>query len=306
MQEAVEKLLARRRFLDGEKSIFLDELKNLMQSNGYDAVVSRDKSGSVTSSNILFGPIHTAKAVIVTYYDTPQRMPKILQYTPLNMQRKVVNNFLLRSMKEFVTIVIGIMLFLLTLALFWSNNSLEIMDVVAVFIILLAMVFIKTAIQLPSKYSAKRNNSSVALMLDVMLELSAQERDKVAFAFVDNGTMDMQGDRIFSETLVQLGLEIPVIMLDAVGANEPLLLQYLASTKSLAQRVGIDAQLEPAVEGLKSTIHCYQNALLLTRGTKIKKDYVIRGVNTNKDTVVDTQQMQSARTALLQIIRKII
>lgn len=207
-----------RRFFKREKLLFLSVLKKEMDSFGYPTKVVQDQTRmmgeKVLYQNLYAGDLNQAKTVFVTYYDTPARDFNKDPYQPFNLKRTSFLSVFLPTLLISIILLTGF--YFLLYPMIKEAGMLSFSGAVAfVFFFLGFMLLTRYRSGLPRRENYVRNTSSI-LALRRFAELHQGEY-KYAFAFVDAGTTNRNGEKMLASLLEDK--KVKIINLDAVAAS---------------------------------------------------------------------------------------
>lgn len=173
-----------------QKTAFIEYVNTLCEKWGYAARVEK---GTFGARNIVVGDPTRAKVVYTAHYDTCPVLPFPNFITPkcitvyLLYQIAIVLGFLVAA-----AVIGGALGFLLATLEFGADIAFWATEIV--YFALLLVLFAGPA----NKHTANDNTSGVTLLIDIMRELPADERDSVAFVFFDLEEMGLFGSMSFA------------------------------------------------------------------------------------------------------------
>lgn len=207
---------------NAQKEAFLAYLCPLLQKNGYEASVVREK-GLTKSRNVVVGDLDRAKVVYTAHYDTCAVLPFPNFITP----RSPLWYGLYQILIVLLIVTLGILAELLLL-LFWPEAPLGL----AIGLVYLVMLFCFWWMLCggANKHSANDNTSGVATLLSLLLELPAELRDDVCVIFFDNEEKGLCGSGALAKRCKNAQKHALVVNFDCVGDGESL---HFFPTKAL-------------------------------------------------------------------------
>lgn len=173
-----------------QKTAFIEYVNTLCEKWGYAARVEK---GTFGARNIVVGDPARAKVVYTAHYDTCPVLPFPNFITPkcitvyLLYQIAIVLGFLVAA-----AVIGGALGFLLATLEFGADIAFWATEIV--YFALLLLFFAGPA----NKHTANDNTSGVTLLIDIMRDLPAEERETVAFVFFDLEEMGLFGSSAFA------------------------------------------------------------------------------------------------------------
>lgn len=179
-------------------------------------VVEYGKTKKSASRNVYVGNVEKANKIICTYYDTPPQ--SLGDYTMFNPQKQGKQTLKFIAITSILMIAVGV---LGTLAYMNFVNSpfnlSSSLTILAIIIFGIYFYFLGKVTQgLSNRKTLIRNTSSMLAMLEMIKEIDNQ---KIAFAFIDEGSYGEHGLEIMQQTVNK---KANYFLLDCVGAAAPL------------------------------------------------------------------------------------
>lgn len=172
------------------------------------------------------GDILHSDYLCVTYYDTPVKNFVRTEYLPFDQEQLKVRtrwNYLIPMF------LISIFFLIYTVKILVPTLQKGIKDIpgiialVIVFLVMMILVKISQYGGIPSRDVFKTNTSSVITLINLAENLTAEQRKKVSFAFVDFGTMNYIGYHVLKEILGNKKCKI--IFLDNISEGDLVLVE---------------------------------------------------------------------------------
>jgi len=229
-----------------QKTAFIEWLTESLQKEGIECRV--ESGGMARSRNIIVGDVASAKTVFAAHYDTAPLMPFPNFITPCNPVATVLYMLLIAA--GTVLLMGGFR---------WAVGLL-IADPAIVSILSLAFIWFIVGMLLFGKanpHTANDNTSGVITLCEIMLALSPEQREKVAFVFFDNEEIGLVGSAFFARKHKKEMREKPLINFDCVSDGDHLLM--LRSRKM--RKSAFDALLTEAFSSRDNvTVHFVSTA----------------------------------------------
>ncbi len=210
-----------KRVSKNQKIRFLSTLATDFKNLGFEkSKIYKKKYKQKESYISVIGDLDKSKYLISTYYDTPSISFIGDIYEPFNDDKLKK----LSKINYLIPIIVSIFLFVMYVYYLLTptiNDNLftfkDILVLIGVFILMSIIVRIANYSGIPKKNNLVRNTSSILAMYKIAEKLNDYDRKKVAFAFVDFGTVDYFGYEILKGLISDHKHE--VILLDSVGAG---------------------------------------------------------------------------------------
>lgn len=212
-----------------QKQAFRAYLVEALVGEGIEVRLESQK-GFLPMTNIVIGSPAQARILIGAHYDTPALMP-----LPYIMPR----NFLLMLLSQLLLVALPLAAGLLLGGLAGRLSdipSLPITVFMAVWLLFLAALVLGP----PNKHNANDNSSGVLGVVETLLALRPEEREKVCFVLFDHEESGLVGSsQFYAAHRREIGLT-PLVNLDCIGDGEAIILV-------VSSKVRKDAQLYPAI-----------------------------------------------------------
>lgn len=276
---------------------------------GLNASVSEDHG----HKNIVIGNAETAKVIFTAHYDTPWQSPW-------------PNLMLPKDKALFWIYQIGMLIpFLLvsslTAFLVMRYVKLDYSQTVNRLIPLYAYLFTYYALFFlfirgrKNRKNYNDNTSGVAAVLSVAKGLKPEARDKAAFILFDNEERGKKGSKAFARAHKEIYLHTPIINFDCVGLGS----SFVVIEREAFKAKEVYDAFRRAYSGLNDVhflsekkAHANSDqtsfklgiAVMACKKTKRGILYVDR-IHTNKDTVVDAENLNSLKNCSLEFIESL-
>lgn len=284
-----------------QKLAFISLLKN-----NYNITI--EEGGFLHNRNIVIGDVDKAKIIMGAHYDTCAKLPFPNFITPKNIFIYILYNLL-----------ICIPFFLMS-GLFYYFISFIINDSELVFylsdIFLLVMLIGGLLIGIPNKHTANDNTSGVITLLELMDNLTEEEKSKIAFVFFDNEENGLFGSSYFARVHKKELRDKLMINFDCVSDGDNLLVvQNKRAEKEygdIVKQSFIDCK-NKKVYLEKTTTAFYPsdqmnfpNNIAIAFLNKGKFGLYMNKIHTKKDTIFDESNIQYLVTCIKTFINKLI
>ncbi len=214
-----------------QKTAFIEYVKNISKSYGYDFKVEK---GSFGARNIVIGDADNAKVLYTAHYDTCARLPFPNFITPKNFLIYLLYQFLIVGVFFIILFSLGF-LSGLTLSFLPINEDISYALIsflpTVIYFILIYLLLCGPA----NKNTANDNTSGVTTLLDIMRELPQDQKSKVAFVFFDLEEAGLIGSSSFASKHKNIKKNSLVINFDCVSDGETILFALKKTTKKYAE-----------------------------------------------------------------------
>ncbi|NTW95793.1 MAG: hypothetical protein HGB31_04145 [Erysipelotrichaceae bacterium] len=285
-----------------QKKLVLTAIHQDFSAFGYEVKGITEKRKGRVSLNIQIGDLHQAKTLIVAPYDMPPRRFFSKGYHPFREE----DSYLLKIFSENI-LALGSILLAFGAFLITSNInailSYVVLGLFTAFILTLTLVF---PTGLSCNYTANKNNSSLAVMLNMAERLKG--RKDIAFVLLDHVSLNHHGELMLSTLLTKSNLNPMIIYLDCVGYGNVAVLSGSAENQVLAKKLSALAK-EPVRfetktytqnEILLSTLNRFPKALYVSVGILKGKHWSVPKVRTPKDNEISDEVIQSITHVLVE------
>lgn len=210
---------SRVRVSKNQKIRFLSTLMDEFKVLGFDKCkLYKTQYKQKTSYIGTAGDLNDSEYLFVTYYDTPVKRFNRQAYHPFadeQIEKEAKLNYLVPALVLVLTITIYIWKLLLPVLQRGLFNWHTVLAVLGAIILMLLLGRIVTYSGIPNRENLARNTSSVVGLIDLAEKLTRNQKTRVAFAFVDSGSINYFGYNVLKELL---GSSQPkVLLFDSVS-----------------------------------------------------------------------------------------
>ncbi len=210
-----------------QKTAFINELCNGLKANGFDPVIQHEKTG-FKSRNIIIGNPYSAKFVISAHYDTPATLgffPNLA--TPLNLFFFLLYQLILALGILLIPAILGLLVLLIPMEIPGLEYSIALM----VFGISSAISCLLIMVGFANKNNYNDNTSGVITLIETLLSLNAEEKDKICVVFFDHEELGLLGSRAFLKRYKDVFKRKMLFNFDCVADGETFVFVYNKYTK---------------------------------------------------------------------------
>jgi branched-subunit amino acid transport protein len=252
--------------------------------------------------NIQIGDLHQAKTLIVAPYDMPPRRFFSKGYHPFREEDSYILKIFSENILALVSIVFAFAAFILSS----SINTILSYVVLGIFTaLILSFTFIFPR-GLSCNYTANKNNSSLAVMLNMAEALKS--RKDIAFVLLDHVSLNHHGELMLSTLLTKSNLNPMIIYLDCVGYGDAAVISGSAENQILAKKLSalaneslrFETKTYNQHEILLSTLNRFPKALYVSVGVLKGKHWSVPKVRTPKDNEINDSVIQAITRVLLE------
>ncbi len=211
-------ILHDKRYREKEKRQYRHLLKVQMASVGYTLKEKRKDSSFLGTknacTNLFTDNIEDARVVVIANYDTPMKQwlhTDRYAFYPPQQKGNVILNLLVPCILFLLTMTV---LMFYTIPAYQAGRSMMLVGSILIGIVGFSLVRY-TRSGLAQKGNKIYNTSGVLTSLMIAQQLSEKDKDKVAFAFVDDGCQTQLGARLLKESLN--GSSCIRVYLDSIG-----------------------------------------------------------------------------------------
>lgn len=265
-----------------------------------------ETSGMIKSHNLIIGDVNTAKTVLTAHYDTCARLPFPNFIAPKNIFISLLYSLLLIVPMMVVLFVLNYPVSRLTTS-FWVHYWFT-----------LAAAFAMMALMVAgpaNKRNANDNTSGVILLLEVLAQLTEEQRRQTAIVFFDNEEIGLLGSAQFKKRYLKEMETKLLINFDCVSDGDYFL---IAETKAAKEKYGEALESTFLSTDTKDVSFCrsekvfypsdhigFPNAVAIAAFHKKKFiGHYIGRIHTGRDTVFDEENIELLTTYCTQYIEK--
>lgn len=283
-----------------QKLEFISLLKNKYN-------ITVEEGGFLHNRNIVIGDVDKAKIIMGAHYDTCAKLPFPNFITPKNIFIYILYNLL-----------ICIPFFLMS-GLFYYFISFFINDSELVFflsdIFLLVILIGGLLIGIPNKHTANDNTSGVITLLELMDNLTEEEKSEIAFVFFDNEENGLFGSSYFARVHKKELRDKLMINFDCVSDGDNLLVVQNKRAKKeygdIVKQSFIDCNNKKVYLETTTTAFYpsdqmnFPNNIAIAFLNKGKFGLYMNKIHTKKDTIFDESNIQYLVTCIKTLINKL-
>lgn len=301
------------RFTMRQKSRFIDEITKEFSEYGYEKKMIEGRKWLNKAKDVFFGNMKTAKTVIVMPYDTPEKKfwHKVF-YFPFD-GAKTANKTMAATFVPIVLVYAIILLFVFFGGKLVTDPVVSsIMSVVMFALLLFLVYFMMHGIRNTKNFN--RNSASIIAALDIVENLSKDERKKVGFLFTDKNKSRFLGADIAGKEFKEAGKNPNIIYLDCVGAGQVLQVGYKPQNRKLAQEVIKSDPLKKNIEVVKiaedmqfqSPTTFFDKMISISYGELDDEGrlYVL-GTCTGKDRIIEPEKVDRISQMVVNYLKKL-
>ena len=189
-RELIEKFEVRK--TKQQKAAFRDWLCRVLEDAGCRPVV--ETSGM--SNNVVVGDPETAKVIFSAHYDTQAVLPIPNFITPRNIGWYVLYQLALALPMVLAIIAVELVVITLTEGLLGPASAFA--GMIAAYAVLILFIWLMLAGP-ANKHTMNDNTSGVLTLLESILAMPPEDREKVCFVFFDNEELGMLGSSAFTK-----------------------------------------------------------------------------------------------------------
>jgi len=265
-----------------------------------------ESSGIIKSHNLIIGDINSAKTVLTAHYDTCARLPFPNFIAPKNIPISLLYSLLLIIPMAIILFALNYPISRLTTS-FWVHYWFTL----AAAIILMALMVTGPA----NKKNANDNTSGVILLLEVLSQLTVEQRKETAIVFFDNEEIGLLGSSQFKKKYAQQMESKLLINFDCVSDGDHIL---IAENKAAKEKYGELLESTFVSTETKEISFCrsekvfypsdhigFPNAVAVAAFHKKKFiGHYIGRIHTGRDTVFDECNIELLTTYCTQYLEK--
>ena len=257
--------------------------------------------------NLIIGDVEKASVVLSAHYDTCARSPFPNFIAPMS---PVIS--ILYSLMIMLPIILVVQVIAQLLSLAGADSLICYLVSMSTLCALMALLFVGPA----NTSNVNDNTSGVITLCELMVNLSASEKSKVAFVFFDREETGMQGSSFFRRHYRKVMKSKLLINFDCVSDGDHIMVA--ASKKARKQYAkALDSSFAPT--DTKSILQVNEEKILFPSdhmqfpcsvavaalNRKPFIGYYINKIQTPKDTVLDKANIKLLCDAILKLLRKL-
>lgn len=210
-----------------QKQAFIDWLYPALLSEGIQMVVESDRA-LLEINNLVVGNPEDCDVVVAAHYDTAPRLP----FPNFIVPRNILLTLLIQTVMVLLPLALwqGLMIFLTGI---FENIPLNLFLLLQLGfpILYMGMLLFGPA----NKNTANDNTSGIITVIETMLRMSPQERERVCFVLFDLEEVGMFGSSAFKRSHFMQMEKVPLINLDCVSDGDHLLLVLSRAAHKIPQ-----------------------------------------------------------------------
>lgn len=287
-----------------QKDAFLKYALGAARKMGYEARI--EENGR--HRNFAAGDPETAEIIFAAHYDTPaaKLLPNLI--IPRNVPLFLLYHGAVVLILFAVSFGVGYLSFLLT-----GERRLTLIVFLLAYYALLMLLTAGPA----NRQNANCNTSGVAVLLQLMQRIPAEQRSQAAFLLFDNGEQGRLGSRAYAARHPEIKKRTPVLNLDCVGVGDHLLI----GVKNFARATFAYGFVQQAFQGMKGpAVHFYPNSGCILHSdhqsfrcgvtvTACKRRRIIGfytpDLHTRRDTRADQGNIDSLTETLAEVVKSL-
>lgn len=285
-----------------QRQLYLAAVYEDFTALGYEVKGITEKRKGRVSLNIHIGDISKAQTLIIAPYDMPPRRFFSKGYHPFREEDSVLIKLFSENILTLATVALGFVAYALTINV---NAILSYAILGLVTALILVMIFVYP-LGLNCKYTANKNNSSLAVMLNMAESL--QGKGKIAFVLLDHVSLNHHGELMLSTILAKTHAQPTVIYLDCVGFGQVGLISGSEDNQAMAKHfmscadelLRFETKTHEKGEVLMSALNRFPKALNISVGTLKGKHWFVPNVRTSRDTELDEKVISAVSHLLLK------
>lgn len=208
-----------------QRASFRSWLTSYAKSQGYE---TREEAVSKKAANVVVGDPSTADVIYTAHYDTCPVMPLPNFITPKCFSIYLIYQLILTTVLFIVPIIIMFVLSPLVLNATGSKAAYT-ATLVGGYALMIIILFVMRNGP-ANKHTANDNTSGVTLLVDLMTDMPAEYRSKVAYIFFDAEELGTVGSKVYKKNHSQIAKTKPVINFDCVSDGKNIL--FVAKKKA--------------------------------------------------------------------------
>lgn len=297
-----------KRFTRKQKVRFLATLTQEFETLGYKTQAVADKEGRNQIVNLYVGDILKADVIVQVNYDTPLSKIGIkLPYQPFDLKARSKENLFSQIVPMILLAIIGMPLVYYAGNNVFNDKIFNFMDVL--FVAIFALYFYvsyRISKGIGNLHNMNRYSASILAAIHLADDLRPNQRKKVAFAFTDMGSINLEGTFLMRTHLKEEMDKKLVLILDCLGQGDTLKLQGYNVSENLLEKIKESYQgkyqilFEHALANSKQLATVYPKAIALAVGENVSDKFIVKDVGTKNDIEVDLEELKILVKALNQ------
>lgn len=285
-----------------QKLVFIDFLKRYIPD------LKVEEGGILHNRNIIVGDIDKAKVIVGAHYDTCAKLP-----IPNFIMPK---NIVLSILYGFVLVIPFVILMILLDVLFSKFISDPLLSYDISLFISFGIMILVLLIGVPNKHNANDNTSGIITLCELIMKMTPEEREKVAFVFFDNEENGLLGSSFFAHSHKKILKDKLVINIDCVSeGNHFLIIENKKARKQYHEAVmHIFQDAEDKVVHIEKSSTTYYPSDQMNFSTyiavaalkKSKLGLYMNHIHTKKDIIFDKSNIEYLTSKLIFLFKEIL
>lgn len=229
-----------------QKKAFRQWLMAEITERGYAARIEQNDRGR--QQNVIVGDPEHAQVTLTAHYDTPSTILLPDLQIPRNFPVYLLWQLVIIGGMLILSLLVGAGLGLLT-----RNGDVMILSFFGVF---LALIWLQMN-GFANRNNVNDNTSGLAVLLETMAQIPAENRDRVAFIFFDNMEKGRKGSKAYARDHLEMQHTRFVVNVDSVGVGQT----YLVAAPALAVQLPQYSRLEKILLAQQEREVCFHSSV---------------------------------------------
>ncbi|MEG2244410.1 MAG: hypothetical protein RSB84_02910 [Erysipelotrichaceae bacterium] len=296
-----------KRNSDVRKRGFLKWFIDICEKAGFRTKLDESKVKGKKSRNLVVGSVKNADTVIITGYDTGN---KILlpgyKYYPFNLKKDQRNEIYSLILQMVLSITLIIIFFFFVKGFLDRNIWLKIATVLGGAVIVFFIILLSRG--MANKYNFNKNTAALTIATALVQEFGKEKDKSVAFIFADNVSASFFG---YIQIAEKYKLELrnkKVLILDCIMSNGEVYAAYTSQGKETAD---ILHEVHPGInmldfqDEIEGVFNWLPQGVVLTSGTKLgDKEIAVSGTRSRHDCAPDFNRLDAIYEITHDFIKK--
>jgi hypothetical protein len=284
-----------------EKNLFLQQLQQTLQQQGYSVHVQKEERG-LRVCNLIAGDLAAAHTVLAVPYDTLTQAMAPCDYYPFHAELNVKAERKSLLLQFVLAALLFLSAYLLAAAALARGGAWRALWVPALVLVGLGLWALHGR---SNPFNFNRSSAAVALAANLAQTLAGQPG--VAFAFCDRAASSYEGYK-------QLAQQVPptatVLLLDGLAKGDQLVLAHTSPCAAKAQKLAralpqpVRTRCYKEEQAQRNVFSIFGNGMLLTSGSIENGEFVIHNTCTPADVGLDLPRLEQIRAGLVQFVCK--
>ena len=286
---------------------FREWLISYAKSNGYEA---REEKVTKKAANVIVGNPAEADVVYTAHYDTCAVMPLPNFITPKNILIYIIYQLILTAVLFAVPITVMFILAPIVLRATGSDALYTAMLIGGYAMLIGILLLMRNGPA--NKHTANDNTSGVTLLIDLMRDMPAELRHKVAYIFFDAEELGTIGSKIYKKKHPRVAKSRPVINFDCVSDGKNILFVAKKKASALDEKLreafksNDTYSVEVATKGVfyPSDQRNFELGVGVSALNKTKHGILyMNKIHTPRDTVYDEENIEFLKAGAIDLAR---